>query len=355
MFIFSLGAFQVSKMEVGSVGYTIRDIASRAGVSKSTVSRVITGKGFASQEAREKVLKAIEELKYKPNGLARAMVSQKTNNIGVIIYRHQSSLRSDSIDETMIDSILKKAKDLRYSVFVTTDGEESLNAADFMLEKRVDGLILISSFRQKVIDYIDQFHVPCVVINGMIEKNNVFQMVIHDAKGGRYVADHLYQLGHRKIFVIIGSAEDKTHRMRFQGFSDRIHELGGHIEPENVWYSHSTSFDEGYQLLAKIWDQLVRKKPTAIFATDELLAMGAMKFLLEKGVQIPKDIAVVGFDGTDRSKMFHPSLTTVQVDKAKMGEDAVYHLDQLINKKDVKPTKIEYEPTLVVRESTNRP
>jgi len=83
--------------------------------------------------------------------------------------------------------------------------------------------------------------------------------------------------------------------------------------------------------------------------------MGAMKFLLEKGVQIPKDIAVVGFDGTDRSKMFHPSLTTVQVDKAKMGEDAVYHLDQLINKKDVKPTKIEYEPTLVVRESTNRP
>ena len=340
-------------MGVCLVGYTIMDIALRAGVSKSTVSRVISGKGFASREAREKVWKVIEELQYKPNGLARAMVSQRTNNIGVIIYRQNQSYFTNTMYETLIDAILNKAKTLNYSVFVTTDIEKSFQSADYLLEKRVDGLILISSLYQEVIDYLDQFGIPFVIVNGTIEKNNVFQIVNHDVKGGRFVADHLYQLGHRKIFVIVGPNDHQSHRLRFKGFYERISELGCEIEPSDICYSSTTTFDDGYKILSQNWEQFLLRKPTALFATDDLLAMGAMKFLLEKGIRIPKDIAVVGFDGTDYSKMFHPSLTTVQVDKVKMGEDAVIHLDQLINKKNVQPLKIEYEPTLVVRESTN--
>ncbi|GMB09739.1 LacI family transcriptional regulator [Thermolongibacillus altinsuensis] len=335
------------------MNYTIVDIALRAGVSKSTVSRVISGKGFASKEAREKVLKAIEELQYKPNGLARAMVSQRTNNIGVIIYHQHPSITTHPFYGKILDAILKKAKSLNYSVFVETDEETSLKSADFMLEKRVDGLILISKLNQEVVSYIDKFNVPYVIVNGAIEKDDVIHIVNHDRKGGSVVADHLYQLGHRRIFVISGPQDHRIHSLRFEGFSQRIRELGGEITIRDTYFSTTSTFDDGYKGLSDIWDHFLARKPTALFATSDMLAMGAMKFLLEKGLKIPNDIAVVGFDDTDYSKMFHPSLTTVHVDQVKMGEDAVFLLDQLIKKENVQPLKIEYEPKLVIRESTN--
>ncbi|MEK5326161.1 LacI family DNA-binding transcriptional regulator [Aeribacillus sp. FSL M8-0254] len=336
------------------MSYTILDIASRAGVSKSTVSRVISGKGFASQEAREKVLKAIEELQYKPNAVARAMVSQRTNNIGVIIYRQHYPIASHPFYGKILDAILMKAKNLHYSVFVTTDKEVSLKSADFMLEKRVDGLILISRLNQEVVGYIDKFNVPYVIVNGTMEKDDVIQIVNHDRKGGSLVADHLYQLGHRRIFVIAGPQDHRSHSLRFKGFSQRIRELGGEITMSDIYFSPTSTFDDGYKGLSDIWDRFLARKPTALFATNDMLAMGAMKFLLEKGLKIPNDIAVAGFDNIDYSNMFHPSLTTVHIDKVKMGEDAVVLLDQLIKKeKDVQPLKIEYEPKLVIRESTN--
>jgi DNA-binding LacI/PurR family transcriptional regulator len=335
------------------LSYTILDIASRAGVSKSTVSRVISGKGFASQEAREKVLKAIEELQYKPNAVARAMVSQRTNNIGVIIYQQHYPVASHPFYGKILDAILMKAKSLDYSVFVTTDKEMSLKSADFMLEKRVDGLILISRLNQEVVGYIDKFNVPYVIVNGTIEKDDVIQIVIHDKKGGSFVADHLHQLGHRRIFVIAGPQDHRSHSLRFKGFSQRIRELGGEITMSDIYFSPASTFDDGYKGMSDIWDRFLSRKPTALFATNDMLAMGAMKFLLEKGLKIPNDIAVAGFDDIDYSNMFHPSLTTVHVDKVKMGEDAVVLLDQLIKKENVQPLKIEYEPQLVIRESTN--
>jgi DNA-binding LacI/PurR family transcriptional regulator len=115
---------------------TIKDIALHAGVSKSTVSRVIAGNGYTSKETQEKVLAAIKELQYKPNGVARAMVSQRTNNIGVIIYRQHHPIASHPFYRRILDAILMKAENLGYSVFVTTDKEMSRNSADFMREKK---------------------------------------------------------------------------------------------------------------------------------------------------------------------------------------------------------------------------
>jgi DNA-binding LacI/PurR family transcriptional regulator len=338
--------------EVALVSYTIKDIALRAGVSKSTVSRVISGKGFASQQAREKVFKAMKELQYKPNALARAMVSQRTNNIGVVVYYYHphASIASHPFYGKIIDAILHKAKNLNYSVLVATDEEKSLKSVDYMVEKRVDGLILISGFRQEIADYIDQFHIPYVAVNASVEKENVIQLVHHDFKGGAYIAEHLYQLGHRRVFVIGGPQEN--HRLRLEGFRRRMRELGGEMTEEDVHVSSSFAFADGYKGLSAVWDRFRSRKPTALFATNDMLAMGAMKFLLEKGISIPDDIAVAGFGDIDYSSIFHPSLTTVHINQTKMGEDAVSWLDRLIKNEDVQKGKIEYEPTLVVREST---
>jgi len=330
----------------------IKDIALHAGVSKSTVSRVISGKGYTSQKSRDKVLNAIQELQYKPNGIARAMVLQRTNNLGVIIYRQHYPIASHPFYGKILDAILKKAEQLNYSVFVMTDKEMSLNSADFMLEKRVDGLILISRLNQEVIGYIDKFNVPYLIVNGTTDKDDIIQIVNQDHQGGQLVADHLSQLGHHRIGVIAGPQEHRSHKLRLQGFCERILELGGEISEEDVYFSPTSAFDDGYKSIAANWDRFSAKKLTAIFATNDMLALGAMQFLLGKGWKIPNDIAVVGFDNIDYAKMSYPPLTTVHVDKVRMGEEAVVLLDGLIRKEDINPLYMEYEPKLIIREST---
>jgi DNA-binding LacI/PurR family transcriptional regulator len=339
-------------MEVDHMSNTIIDIAVHAGVSKSTVSRVISGNGYTSPESREKVLQAIKELKYKPNGVARAMVSRRTNNIGVIIYRQHYPIASHPFYGKILDAILMKAGSLNYSVFVTTDKEMSLKSADFMLEKRVDGLILISRLSQEVIGHIDHYHVPYILLNGSVEKEGIIQIYNQDQKGAILVADYLNQMAHSRIFVLAGPQEHRSHYMRLKGFRQRIQELGGELALEDIYFSPASTFENGYQGLADCWDRFVETKPTALFATNDMLALGAMKLLLEKGFSIPSDIAVVGFDNIEYSQMFHPSLTTVQVEKEKMGEDAMILLDQLIKNESLQADRIEYEPKLVIRQST---
>ncbi|WP_416825311.1 LacI family DNA-binding transcriptional regulator [Ectobacillus polymachus] len=327
---------------------TIKDIAALSGVSKSTVSRVISGNGYTSPESREKVLKAIKELQYKPNAVARAMVSNRTYNIGVIIYRQHHPIASHPFYGKILDAILMSAARLNYSVFVTTDKEMSLISANDMLEKRVDGLILISRLSEEVIGYIDKFNIPYLMVNGTMEKNDVIQIFNNDKKGGKMVANHLYELGHRHISVIAGPQDHRSHHLRLQGFLEGMHELGCQVSQEDIFYSPTSTFEDGYN----IWEHFCIHKPTAIFATNDMLALGAMRALLEKGIRIPEDVAIAGFDNIDYAGMFYPSLTTVQVDKMRMGEDAVRLLDDLISNRQVTQKRIEYDPKLIIRKST---
>jgi DNA-binding LacI/PurR family transcriptional regulator len=334
------------------LSYTIKDIAMRAGVSKSTVSRVISGNGYTSQEARERVLRAIQELQYKPNAVARAMVSQKTGNIGVIIYRQHHPIASHPFYGKILDAILMKAESLNYSVFVTSDKEMSLTSADYMLEKRVDGLILISRLSQQVISYIDNFHVPYLMVNGTTEKDDVIQIVNNDEKGGKLVAEHLYELGHRNVVIIAGPQDHRSHNLRFHGFCKRMSELGCTVSTDSVYFSPTSTFEDGYKGLYMNWERFVMQKPTALFATNDMLALGAMRFFWEKGLRIPDQMAVVGFDNIDFSEMSYPPLTTVHVEKMRMGEDAVSMLDRLINQEHMNLKRIEYEPKIIIRKST---
>jgi LacI family transcriptional regulator len=334
------------------MAYTIKEIASRANVSKSTVSRVISGTGYTSQAAREKVLEIIDELQYKPNAVARAMVSQRTNNIGVIIYREHHPIASHPFYGKILDAILSAAGRLDYSVFVTTDHEMSLRSADYMLEKRVDGLILISRLRQNVIDYIRNFRVPYLMVNGSTDDQDVIHIVNKDEAGGRSAAEHLYQKGHRNVFIIAGPQEHRSHHLRLSGFKSYLEQQGVFINNASIYYSQLSTFEKGYQCMTETWESQIRDVHTAIFATNDMLALGAMKFLLEQSIRIPEQIAVMGFDDIDSADIVTPALTTIHVEKSQMGDESVLVLDRLIRKETVKPERIEYEPRLVIRKST---
>jgi LacI family transcriptional regulator len=334
------------------MAYTINEIALRAGVSKSTVSRVISNTGYTSQIAREKVLQVIEELQYKPNAVARAMVSQRTNNIGVIIYREHHPIASHPFYGKILDSILTAAGTLDYSVFVTTDQEMSLRSADYMLEKRVDGLILISRLRQNVIDYIRNFKIPYLMVNGSTEDQDVIHIVNQDEVGGHKAAEYLFQLGHRKIFIIAGPQEHRSHHLRFNSFKAYMEKQGYPIETSSIYFSPLSNFEKGYQAMTEAWESLNSESHTAIFATNDMLALGAMKYLQERSVRIPEQVAIMGFDDIDFAGMVTPALTTIHVEKGQMGQESVAILDRLIKKQAVFPERIEYEPRLVVRQST---
>jgi DNA-binding LacI/PurR family transcriptional regulator len=335
-----------------SMELTIKEIALRAGVSKSTVSRVISGKGYTSLEVRDRVLQLIEELQYKPNAVARAMVSQRTHNIGVLIYRQHHPIASHPFYGKILDAILMTAASLNYSVFVTTDHDMSLRSADFMMEKRVDGLILISRLQQNVIDYIANFGVPYVMVNGSTDVDGVMHIVNQDEEGGRMVAEYLTELGHRQIFVIAGPQTHRSHNLRLKGFKNYMAGIGVPIPSSSILQASTSTFGEGYELMRSHWEQFGAGGFTSLFATNDMIALGAMKFMLEQSVRIPEQVAVVGFDDIDFAAMFSPSLTTVRVNTEEMGTQALSLLDKLIRQEvNIKNPK-QLIPRLIVRQST---
>ncbi|MNO25271.1 Ribose operon repressor [compost metagenome] len=332
----------------------IKEIAQLSGVSKSTVSRVISGQGYTSQDARDKVLKVIQELQYKPNAVARAMVSQRTHNIGVLIYRRQYPVASHPFYGKILDAILAAASPMNYSVFVTTDHEMSLRSADFMLEKRVDGLILISRLEQNVIDHIGKFGVPYIMVNGSTDVPGVIHIVNRDQNGGMEAARHLSGLGHRRIFMLAGPQSHRSHHLRLEGFRTYMNEQGYEFGESDIAYLLSSTFEEGYRMMKEHWEHFRNHPYTAIFGTNDMIALGAIKFLMENSVGVPGQVAVMGFDDIDVASILTPSLTTVRVDTEKMGELACVMLDKLIRHEPVEETAIELEPQLVIRDSTKR-
>ncbi|WP_051507373.1 LacI family DNA-binding transcriptional regulator [Saccharibacillus sacchari] len=365
------------------LSYSLRELAQLAGVSKSTASRVISGNGYASPDVRERVLKAAEELRYKPNAVARAMVAKRTYNIGVIVFRDKLPIVSHTLYGKIVDEILMAAEDLGYSIFLKTDREMSLRSMDYMLEQRVDGLILISRLRKNVIDYVKKFNIPYIMVNGSAEDPDVVHLVSNDEAGGERAAEHLYDQGHRRFFIVAGPVEHRSHSLRLSGFLNKLGSLddgkrmiteedkqsgqgsdgivdetstkaedASRISIVTVAESPDSSFDSGVRLMEERYEEFRSGSYTALFATNDMLALGAMKVLLENGVHVPEDVSVMGYDNTDLGGMYHPALTTVSVDAAGLGRDAVAILDRMIGGEENVPRLIEYESEVIARRST---
>lgn len=332
------------------MNYTIIDIANISGVSKSTVSRVISNSGYVSPAAREKVLNAIEKLQYKPNAVARAMVSRHTKNIGVIIYRQHHPIASHPFYGKILDAILEKASELGYSIFVMTDKEITSKSADFLLEKRVDGLILISRLNQELVDYFKSSQIPFVMVNGTSDDIDVIHLVNDDERGGELAAEHMLSLGLTRISVFAGPQEHRSHFLRLKGFLKTYNQNGYEVDENCIYYADSSQFEEGHKAFQSIWERSHNLE--AIFATNDMIALGAIKAIYEKGLQVPKDIAVVGFDDIDYAAMSNPSLTTVHSAKTRMGHEAVLMLDEWIHG-NTRQTKMQmFSPELKIRNST---
>jgi DNA-binding LacI/PurR family transcriptional regulator len=331
---------------------TIYDIARAAGVAKSTVANVLTGKGKVSEATRQRVLQYAREMGYRPNLLARNLSQHKTFTIALILPNIANPFYPEIMEA--IESIVRQHD--YQTLFCNTHGDFALGRQQMerLMSRWVDGYIIMGSSMDiaDISHYFDQ-GVPIVLCDWQENESPVGipQVTVDFYRAGQLAAEHLLALGHRQIAVIV---DEPQQRLRLEGFQTIVQQAGITLPPERIAMGDST-LESGYraaqQLLA------TAERPTAIFATNDWMALGAMEQILDQGLRVPQDISIVGLDDIVVSAHLRPPLTTVAVPKARLAQEATELLFAQINEQgeqDLPPSRL-VEPYLVARQSTAAP
>lgn len=325
---------------------TIIDVARRAGVSKSTVSRVLRDEGLVSEEARQRVLAAAQEMGYHPNALAGSLRTRRTHTIALVI---------PDITNPFFPEIARgaqKAADARgYSVLLGNTDWTERRERDFLSvasRYRVDG-ILINPARISA-RALKQVGCPVVVL-GNREPYREFDIVGSDTRAALYLAvDHLLDVGRRRIMLIGGPADNPATEKRVAAYRAA---LAARAIPEPADAIVYTEFSTagGYEAVQRILPRSA--SPIALICSNDLIALGALSALQDHGVQVPAEVAVIGIDNIDAAAVTCPSLTTIAKPKTRIGEEAADLLIDRIEGKEAGPPQLRLLPTeLIVRAST---
>lgn len=328
---------------------TIKDIAKKAGVSGATVSRVINNMPNVKPETREKVLKSIKELHYYPNSLARGMRSKKTNSIGLIL----ADITNPFYAETA-KTIIELAGRYNYSIILcntNNDLDEQKKYIDVLLQRKVDGFIFASVHcKDPSLNPVVDSKVPYILYNRRMVHNDNINYVVLDNELGAYIAvEHLYNLGHRRIALIRGPNIFSTGRERYSGYVKALKAFGLAYD-ENIVvqgrYNEKQSYDAAVKLIS------ADNPPTAIFASNDLMALSALEAIISSGLKVPDDISVVGFDDIEIASHSAIQLTTVSQNRNMMAEIAIDSLRKIINKEGLQlPVQVVLKPMLTVRKT----
>ncbi len=324
----------------------IRDVAKRAGVSYQTVSRVLNNSPALREQTRDRVLDAIDELGYRPNAAARALVTSRSNTIGVL--SSQSALYGPN---TSIQAIEVAARAAGYRLTVTSidSGEyDSIRSGlDFLLAQSIDALVVLAP-QVRVFEAIREaaIGVPFVTLEAT-ELDPGRTISVDQAGGARMAVRHLIELGHRSILHIAGPFDWIEAQARIEGYVAELRDAG--LDPRPPVTGDWTA---GFGYRAGL-DLLPQRHVTAVFCGNDQMALGLMHACRDLGVRVPEDLSIVGFDDTPESAHFSPALTTVRQNFVEIGRSAVeVLLDELGGGAGQVRTPIA--PELIIRESTAR-
>ena len=328
------------------VKITINELARRSGVSPSTVSRALNDDPVISEETKRKVRQVAEELNYTPVRNRKKSSTRKRSKIIALMITDISNPFFPEI----VHGVEDLAFDFGYSVSLWNtreDIEREKQYVETIKESEVDGIILGSSrIKEEQIKAIAKSDVPCVIINRIIEG---LPSVFADYENGAYQATkYLVNLGHERIALINGPVSAQPSWWREKGFLRALKESEKEAE-ENLLSFNSPTVEGGYVATLKLLS--ISNLPTAIFAYNDLVALGAMKAIREKNLLIAKDISLVGYDDIFLSAYLDPPLTTVSQPKYMMGKLAADLLFRLINGEKIKNNQISFKPELIIRSS----
>lgn len=334
---------------------TIKDVAKAAGVNASTVSRVIADNPKISAETREKVLSVMKELNYHPNLTARNLVNCSSRTLGIVMPRSSEEVFLDPFFPEVVRGVSAAARFAEYDLLLATgnsEEEERATVLRLIEGRRVDGVILlVSRVENNLGEYLHKAKFPAVVIGRPLYPWDICWVDNDNVAAAYRAAKYLLKLGHKKIACLINSTEFVYTIDRLEGYKKALAEYGIGFDKTLVGEA-GESREGGY----KAMDRLLTRHSdiTAVFASDDLVAFGAMLKVQERGMLIPEQVSFVGFNNSPVSRFTNPPLTTVDIDIYRLGLRAAELLLQKINNPQ-QPAGYEYvADTLVIRESVKK-
>lgn len=330
--------------------YTIADIAKICGVSKATVSRIINNKdtGF-SQETRTMVLQKMEELGYRPNVLARSISVSSSHLIGMII---------PSLENPVQNELLRGAEEYLsqngYSLILAQSKGEPKQEQEHLLamvDKRVDGVILCSGdSNAEFLSYYRRYHMPISLIGRTFDREVSDVSITGDNKMGAMMAmRHFFDQGHRHIALLDGKAKGSGTQQRLQGYQEALDSQSIPFV-EGLVYNGDYSYQQGFDMTSRLIAS--GQRFTAILTGGDIIAVGVLAALKEKGLRVPQDVEVIGFDDLELSRIYSPTISTLRKPHYAMASAAAKMLVEVIQGQPEPLCHMTVSPELVLRETT---
>lgn len=327
---------------------TMKDVAERAGVSKQTVSAIINNKPGITAETTARVNAAIQDLGYRPYALARSLRTGQTHTLALIV---------TDINNPSFSTIASAAEDIAHSfgyslVLYNThdDPEREANYLRTVSQRWMDGVIFVATGDQMTsLEFLNQADIPTVAIDRIPMGYMGPSITLDNNKTGRMAAEYLLQLGHRRFAHISGPRKLLLARERLVGFENRLHE--SNVDPKNLLtFEGDWGCASGYSAMQQFLSSPTR--PSAVFAANDRMAIGAIQAAQDAGLRVPQDISIMGVDDIEVAAFQSPALTTIRQSFIEMANLCVNLLIDILNGKEPENNQLLIEPMLVERKST---
>lgn len=337
---------------------TIHQVAKEAGVSRQTVSRVINSRPDVASETRKRVKKVIKRLGYQPSAIARSLSQQRSYSFGIVT----SGLKYIGPSRTL-NGITEKAEELGYGLLLkellTFETNDVHYLIQWLLARQVDGIIWavpeVGENRCWIDTQLPELSVPTIFLT-MEPRKDIPVVSVDNYHGGRVAVEHLMSLGRKNIAHVSGPLAWWEARQRKKGWEDVLAENGFSVTSQH-WEEGTWGPGSGERAIRKLIESF--PDMDAVFVGNDQMALGVMQNASQEGIQIPDDLAVVGFDGIPDSAYYWPPLTTVYQDQYQLGCTAVGELVRLVEQSreeegeiEIRPEQIMIEPELIIRQST---
>ncbi|RME45785.1 MAG: LacI family transcriptional regulator [Chloroflexi bacterium] len=334
---------------------TIRDVAERAGVHPSTVSRVFSGKTQISEATRERVLAAANELGFQPNAIARSLSRQRTNTIAIVVPHSFEGYFEDAYFPQVMRGLLQVAHKHEYRVLVGGSNgraDEITQLFDIVGSRQADGIIVLSNRADvDIVGALCNQDIPFVLMGKPeSEYEHVAWVDSQDADYTRQVIQYLIGLGHERIAYVGGDPDVLVTKERERGYLQALREAG--IEPLPEWIDYAFFAEEGGYKSVYRMRKLNHHAPTAYYAANDLMALGILRALRELGLRVPEDVSVVGTNDSFFAAHAAPPLTSLHVPYADMTAKATSILLQSIRSGQMPTAHYTFDCRLVIRDST---
>jgi LacI family transcriptional regulator len=337
------------------MGITISDIAKKSGVSLATVSRVLNNSGYVKDSTRQKVLNAIKDTNYNPSAIARSLSKNQTNTIGVVVPDITNSYFGEIIKGI---SEVAEEHNLNIILYNTDDNlEKELKALDLLKGQRIEGVIMTpnfggNEFNSQYVNKLENLDIPLVLVAADVKYANLNGAFVDNMKGAFDATNILIKEGHTKIGIIQGHKSSQAAIDMLMGYEKALLYNSLQVREDYI-YSGDYKLDIAYDITKNVLK--MKDRPTALLVSSNMMTLGCVKAVLNEKLNIPEDLAIIGFNKTDIFDLIDIGITYVDDSTFELGRTAMQMLNELIKHEKTNGVKrITIKPTIILKGSEKR-